>query len=154
MAIGLEAGTYVVITVVTVMVPVIVDVEVEEMLASVIVRTLERLGEAPVMLDGTDPLPERAEPEDFEPVPELEGEPFVAADDDAGIEISPVDAPVRMEAFPDDPCPESVEKPVSLLDGSPLPDGNRPEAVDEIVREGAPVPDDTRPETVEKPEGF
>ena len=100
-AIGLETGTYVVITLVMVIVPVIVDVEVVEMLVSVMVRTFEGVEEGPVILAGTDPLPKKPVPEDFEPVPAIEGELFVPADD-ATAELPAIDTPVVKGALPDD----------------------------------------------------
>lgn len=105
MAIGLETGTYVVITVVIVDVPVMVDVKVVETLVSMIVRTFEELEGAPVILAETDPLPKKPEPEDFEPVPAFEGELFVPADD-ATAELPDIDTPVVKGALPDNPCPE------------------------------------------------
>ena len=106
MAIGLETGTYVVITVVIVLVPVMVDVEVVEMLVSVIVRTFEKVEEAPVIFAETEPLPKKPEPEDFGPVPAFEGKLFVLADD-ATAELPNMDTPVVKETIPEEPCPDA-----------------------------------------------
>ena len=117
-AIGLERGTYVVITVVTVVVPTAVDVEVVETLESVVVFAFEGVVKEPVMLGelpadeepGLNPLPERAEAKDGEPVVRLDSNPLDTLDD-AGNELPEIDTPVRDGPVPDGTRPDAVENP-------------------------------------------